>query len=273
MTVSQPKALLNNGISIPLMGLGVYNMYDKEVEEAVIEALKIGYRLIDTASMYLNEKEVGNAIRRSDIPRSEIFITTKVNNLDQGYDSTLKAFDTSLKKLQTDYTDLYLVHWPIRGKRKDTWKAMERIYAEGRTKSIGVANYVIPLLEEMKNYATIVPAVNQVEFSPYLFLTDLLHYCRQHKIQLQAYSPLVRGKMLKDPRLLGLAKKYNKTPAQMILRWDIQLDVSPIPKSSNPQRLKENFDIFDFIISEEDMQLLNSFHEEMRVAEDPMNYL
>ena len=273
MPVSQPSAELNNGVSIPLLGLGVYNMYDREVEEAVTEALQIGYRLIDTASMYRNEQEVGNAVRKSAIPRNEIFITTKVGNPDQGYDSTLRAFDVSLDKLQTDYTDLYLVHWPIKGKRKGTWKAMERIYAEGRTKAIGVANYIIPILQEMKDYATIVPAVNQVEFSPYLYLPDLLNYCREHKIQLQAYSPLVRGKMFKDLRLLGLAKKYNKTPAQIILRWDIQLNVSPIPKSANPQRLKENFDIFDFSISEEDMQLLNSFHEKIRVAEDPMNYL
>ncbi len=272
MTVS-PKATLNNGTQIPLLGLGVYDMYGKEAERAISGALKIGYRLIDTAAMYGNETEVGNAVAKSGIDRKEIFITTKVNNPDQGYDHTLKAFDTSLRKLQTDYLDLYLIHWPIKSKRKDTWKALEKIYADGRVKAIGVANYLIPFLEELRNYSTITPAVNQVEFSPYLFLDDLLQYCRQHNIQLQAYSPLVRGKKLKDAPLVQLAKKYHKTPAQIILRWDVQLAVSTIPKSSDPHRLKENFDVFDFNLSEKDMQLIGSFNENLRLVDDPMSYL
>jgi len=272
MTVSQPKTVLNNGIEMPLLGLGAYDMYGREAEEAVLKALEIGYRLIDTASMYRNEVEVGRAIRESGITRGDIFVTTKVNNLDQGYSSTLKAFDASLAKLHLDYIDLYLIHWPIRGKRKETWKALEKIYTDGKVRAIGVANYLIPFLEELKNFATITPALNQVEFSPYLFLEDLLEYCRSHKIQLQAYSPLIRGRKFKDPKLVQLAKRYNKTPAQIILRWDIQLGVSAIPKSSSPQRLKENFDIFDFELSTPDMDLIGTFNENFRVVDDPMGF-
>jgi len=210
MIISQTKTVLNNGVEMPLIGLGAYDMHGKEAEQAILDALQIGYRLIDTASMYHNETEVGNAIRNSGLTRKDIFITTKVNNLDQGYDATLRAFDISAAKLKTDFVDLYLVHWPIRGKRKETWKALEHIYASGRARAIGVANYLIPFLEELKTYATLEPMVNQVEFSPYLFLKDLLDYCNKHKIHLQAYSPLVRGKKFSDARLLQLAKKYKK---------------------------------------------------------------
>ena len=242
----QPTVKLNNGVEMPLLGLGVYDMYEQEAEKAVNTALEIGYRLIDTASMYRNEKEIGNAIRSSKVPRADIFVTTKLNNTDQGYDAALKAFDTSLKKLQTDYIDLYLIHWPIKPKRKETWKALEKIYTQKLVKSIGVANYLVPFLEELELYGAVVPALNQVEFSPYLFSESMLQYCRQHHIQLQAYSPLVRGKKMNDPRLLKLAEKYHKTPAQIILRWNIELGVSPIPKSVSPARLLENFSIFDF---------------------------
>jgi len=272
MNVSQAKATLNNGIEMPLLGLGVYDMHGKEAEQAILHALETGYRLIDTASMYHNETEVGNAIRHSGLQRKDIFITTKVNNADQGYDVTLKAFETSLSKLQTDFVDLYLVHWPIKGKRKETWKALEKIYKGGSARAIGVANYLIPFLEELKTYSDIIPAVNQVEFSPYLFLKDLLDYCRKNTIQLQAYTPLVRGKKFNDARLVQIAEKYKKTPAQIILRWDIQLGVCPIPKSTNPKRLKENFDVFDFELSQHDMGLISDFNENLRVVDDPMDY-
>lgn len=258
---------------MPLLGLGVYDMHEQEAERAVADAIEIGYRLIDTASLYGNEKEIGNAIRATGIKRSELFVTTKVGNGDQGYDSTLRAFDTSMQKLNIDYIDLYLVHWPIRGKRKDTWKALEKLLAEKRVKAIGVANYLVPFLEELKEYANVVPAVDQVEFSPYLFLKDLLSYCNTHSIQLQAYTPLIRGKKFNDPRLLKLAAKYIKTPAQLILRWNIQHGVSPIPKSSNKERLKENFDIFDFNINEEDMLAMDQLNENYRVVDDPMTFL
>ena len=261
---------LNNGISMPLLGLGVYDMYQSEAEDAVVTALETGYRLIDTASMYNNEREIGNAVLKSGLSRKDLFITTKVNNADQGYDSTLKAFDTSCKKLQMDYVDLYLVHWPIKGKRKDTWKALETLYTNKQVRAIGVANYLLPFLKELETYANIVPAVNQVEFSPYLFLEDLLLYCRQHNIQLQSYTPLVRGKKMSDPKLLQLAAKYNKTSAQIILRWNIELNVSAIPKSATPSRIKENFGIFDFEISKEDMVFMKTFNEDLRLVDDPM---
>ena len=273
MTGSNPLTRLNNGQMMPLLGLGVYNMYGKEAEQAVLDAFEIGYRLLDTAAMYNNEKEIGNAVKGSGLPRKDVFITTKVNNVDQGYDSTLRAFDESLKKLQTDYVDLYLIHWPIKGKRKQTWQAFEKIYASGKSKSIGVANYLIPFLDELNAYAQIVPAVNQVEFSPYLYPASLLEYCRARNILLQAYSPLVRGLRMNDPRLIKLAKKYGKTTAQIILRWDIELGLSTIPKSVKPERLRENFDIFDFHLDQEDIDYLKTFDEKLRVADDPMIFL
>lgn len=264
---------LNNGVQMPLLGLGVYDMYKKEAEQAVLWALETGYRLIDTASMYRNETEIGNAVKQSSIAREALFITTKVNNNDQGYEKTLKAFDVSLQKLNLDYVDLYLVHWPIKFTRKFTWKALERLYHEGRVKAIGVANYLIPFLEELEKETTEIPMVNQVEFSPYLYQEDLLKYCQERKIQLQAYSPLVRGQRMSDPKLLSMGEKYQKTPAQIILRWAIQLGVSTIPKSSNLDRIKENFDVFDFEISTHDIAYINGFNENLRIVDDPMELL
>jgi methylglyoxal/glyoxal reductase len=271
--MNQLFTTLNNDRTMPLLGLGVYDMYHSEAEEAVSHALDIGYRLIDTAAMYKNETEIGNAIRASRVLRDEIFVTTKVADGDQGYDSTLRAFDESNKKLNCEYVDLYLVHWPIKKTRKDTWRALERLYTDKRVRAIGVANYLIPFLKELETYGTITPSVDQVEFSPYLFLEDLLNECRGKKIQLQAYSPLVRGQRFADPKLIALANQYQKTPAQIILRWALQLGISAIPKSSNPTRLKENFDVFDFQISEADMKTLSAFDENFRAGEDPMGLL
>lgn len=268
--MNQLYTTLNNGITMPILGLGVYDMYNREAEEAVSQALEIGYRLIDTAAMYENENEIGNAIRASRVPRKEIFLTTKVANQDQGYDSALKSFDESSKKLNCEYIDLYLVHWPIKKTRKDTWLALERLYQEKRVRAIGVANYLVPFLKELETYSSIAPAVDQVEFSPYLFLDDLLNECKRKHIQLQAYTPLVRGQRFSDPKLISMAAKYGKTPAQIILRWALQLGVSTIPKSSNPNRLKENFDVFNFHISEKDMKMINAFNENFRVVDDPM---
>jgi methylglyoxal/glyoxal reductase len=248
-------------------------MYNREAEAAVTNALEIGYRLIDTASMYKNETEIGNAIRASAMARKEIFLTTKVADGDQGYHNTLRAFDTSSKKLNCDYIDLYLVHWPIKKTRKDTWLALEKLYADKRVRAIGVANYLIPFLNELETYSEITPAVDQVEFSPYLFLEDLLNECKRKHIQLQAYTPLVRGQRFTDPKLVALANQYGKTPAQIILRWTLQLGVSTIPKSSNPARLKENFNVFDFQISDSDMEKINAFKENFRVVDDPMTLL
>ena len=273
MIQTQPYATLNNGIKMPLLGLGAWDMYGKDAEQATLDALQIGYRLVDTAAMYGNEKEIGNAVRKSGINRSEIFVSTKVANTSQGYDSTLKAFDASVKKLDIDYIDLYLIHWPVKNKRKETWKALEKLFIDKRVRAIGVANYLLPFLKELETYSTIVPAVNQIEFSPWLYLKDVLQYCNQYNIQLQSYSPLTRGKKFNDPRLLKLCKKYDKTPAQIILRWNIEHNISTIPKSSNPKRLKENFGIFDFSLSKEDVQLMDDFNENFRVVEDPMDML
>jgi methylglyoxal/glyoxal reductase len=258
---------------MPLLGLGVYDMYQREAEQAVIWALETGYRLIDTTAMYRNETEIGNAIRASGIPRADIFLTTKVNNTDQGFDSTLCGFDESMRKLNCDYIDLYLVHWPIKAKRKETWLALERLYAEKRVKAIGVANYLPPFLEELETYASVTPAVNQVEFSPYLFLEKLMKRCESKGTVLQAYTPLLRGKRFDDPKLLALSKKYSKTPAQIILRWALQHSVSTIPKSSNLKRIQENFDVFDFEIAETDLKLINNFNEGLRLVDDPMTLL
>jgi methylglyoxal/glyoxal reductase len=272
-TKTQSYTTLNNGSKMPLFGLGAWDMYGKEVEQAVLDALEIGYRLIDTATAYNNEKEIGNALRQSGVLRGEIFVTTKIPNPQQGYDSTLRAFDASMKALNIDYIDLYLVHWPIKGKRKDTWKALEKLFVDKRVRAIGVANYLIPFLKELETYCTIVPAVNQIEFSPWLFLKKEFEYCKEHNIQLQSYSPLTRGQKLNDPQLLRLCKKYRKTPAQIILRWNIEHEISTIPKSSNKKRLQENFDIFDFSLTKEDVALMDSFNENFRVVEDPIHML
>ncbi|SRR5579871_3053359 len=273
MNHSQHFATLNNGVKMPMLGLGAWDMYGKEAEQATIDGLAIGYRLIDTASMYGNEKEIGNAIRKSNVPRSEIFVTTKVNNIDQGYDPTLRAFDASLKKLNVDYIDLYLIHWPIKNKRKQTWLALEKLYDEKRVKAIGVANYLIPFLDELSDYAKIIPMVNQVEFTPWLFQKDLLDYCVQRNIQLQSYSPLARGKKFDDERLLQLANKYDRSPAQIVLRWNIDHGISAIPKSSNKIRLQENYDSLNFSLTAEDMLAIDGFNENFRICDDPMMML
>ena len=264
---------LNNGIPMPLLGLGVYDMYKAEAEQAVEDAFEIGYRLIDTASMYENEVEIGNAIKRSGLDRKDIFLTTKLNNTDHGYEAALKAFDDSLKKLGQDYVDLYLIHWPIKEGRAASWKGLEKLYAEKRVKAIGVANYNIALLEELKTTASIVPAVNQIEFSPWLYQEDLLAYCKEAGIQVQSYSPITRGLKFSDERLVLLCKKYGKTAAQIVLNWHLQHGISTIPKSSKKERLVENFDATSFTLSNEDVKIMNGFNENFRICDDPQTYL
>lgn len=272
--INQPLyATLNNGNQMPLLGLGVYDMHATEAVNAVQFALETGYRLIDTAAMYENEKQIGEGIRRSGIPRDEIFLTTKVNNCDQGYDATLKAFEKSMKALNAEQIDLYLIHWPIKDHRKETWRAIEFLYNNKMVKNIGVANYLMPFLLELETYANITPTINQMEFSPFLLMQEEWNYCKKHDIIVQAYTPLMRGQKFNDPRLMHLTEKYQKTPAQIILRWAVQQGISTIPKSSNPSRIRENFCIFDFEIEPGDIQFMNTWNENFRIVDNPLDML
>ena len=241
----------------------------QECVNAVTWALEAGYRHIDTAKTYGNEKEVGEAVRNSGIKREDLFITTKLWNEDHGYDSALKAFDKSLKTLNVDYIDLYLIHWPVKEKRKDSWKAFEKIYESGYCKSIGVSNYMINHLEELFSYANIIPAINQVEFSPYAYHKELLNFCIKNKIILEAYSPLTRMNKLGDPKLKEIATKYEKTTAQILIRWAIDHDLVVIPKSARKERIIENANVFDFELDKDDLKILDNLNEDYRVAWDP----
>ncbi|SDO50625.1 aldo/keto reductase [Alkalicoccus daliensis] len=270
MNSIQDTVTLHNGVKMPQVGLGVYKVTDdQEVETAVKEALKVGYRSVDTASFYGNEEAVGRAIRDSGVPRETLFITTKVWNDEQGYESTLEAFERSRHKLGLEIIDLYLIHWPIKETFQETWRALEKIYEEGKVRAIGVSNFLPHHLEALLPHSTIVPMVNQVEYHPWLTQLDLHAYCNENHIQLEAWSPLTRGRKLDDPFLLELAKKYGKTPAQIILRWDLQQGVVTIPKSVTPARIQENADIFDFSLTEEDQKKLSELNEERRFGSHP----
>ncbi|OGU60075.1 MAG: glyoxal reductase [Ignavibacteria bacterium RBG_13_36_8] len=266
------SAKLSNGIEIPYLGLGVFGINDgQEVIDTVKYALEVGYQHIDTAAFYNNEKGVGEAVRQSSVDRKDIFVTSKVWNSDQGYDNTLRAFDASMKKLGFDYIDLYLVHWPVKGKYKDTWKALENNYKQGRVKAIGVSNFLEYHIENIKDSAEILPMVNQVEFHPYLVQQELFDYCKTNNIQFEAYSPLMQGKMLSDSLITTLADKYSKTPAQIILRWNIQKGVVTIPKSATEERILSNSQIFDFEISPEDMKSIDGLDRKERIGPHPDN--
>jgi diketogulonate reductase-like aldo/keto reductase len=272
------KVVLNNGVEMPVIGLGTYLSLDGgEVENSVKWALDAGYRLIDTAATYNNEDGVGKAIKESGIPREEIFVTTKLWNTDQGYESTLRAIDTSLEKLGMDYVDLYLVHWPTAdeegvlsiNKRQETWRAMEEIYKSGKAKAIGVSNFTITHLEEMKGYASVMPAVDQVEFHPFLYQKELLKYCKDNNIVLEAYRPLTKGKRLNDKVIEDIAHKYGKSDAEILIKWSIEHGCIPIPKSVHKERIEENLKVFDFEISAEDMEILDGLNENLHLCWDP----
>ncbi|TGL76487.1 aldo/keto reductase [Leptospira yasudae] len=261
---------LNNGVSMPILGLGVWKTKSgKECREAVLNALEAGYRHIDTAKIYGNEEDVGKAIRESGIPRNEIFITTKLWNADQGSDKTRKALETSLETLGIDFIDLYLIHFPVTSKRNDSWKELEKAYHDKLCRSIGVSNYTIAHLTELLKEAKITPAVNQVEFHPFLNQVALFEYCKKHKIQLEAYSPLAHGQKIEDRQIANIAKKYGKTPAQILIRWAVEQNIVVIPKSVKKERIVENAQIFDFQIKDEDMKILNSLDENFRTCWDP----
>jgi diketogulonate reductase-like aldo/keto reductase len=253
---------LNNGVTMPWLGLGVFKAeYGEQTRRAVRWALEAGYRHIDTAKVYGNEPSVGEAVADGPVPRDQLFITTKVWNNDQGYDKTLKACEDSLKRLGMDYIDLYLVHWPVKDKRLETWRAMERLLGEGRCRAIGVSNYMAHHLRELLDASDTVPAVNQVEFSPFLYRKDLLEQCRAAGIVLEAYSPLTRGARLDDPTLAAVAARHGKSPARVIIRWILQHQVIVIPKSVHRERIEENADVFDFELSAEEMAAIDGLDE------------
>ena len=261
---------LNNGVEMPILGLGTWQIRGtEETEEAVLYALDVGYRLIDTADIYGNEVGIGRALCKSGMLREEVFITTKVWNSDHGYSSTIAACDRSLSRLGLSYIDLYLIHWPVKDLREETWKAMETLLQGGKCRAIGVSNYMIWHLEELLNNSLTIPAVDQVEFNPYLYQKDLLEFCLSHQIQMEAYSPLTKGLKLSDPKLVSIAAKYLKSPAQILIRWVLQHGIMAIPKSYNKERIKDNANVFDFAITSEDMRVLDSFNENLRASWDP----
>ncbi|HEY7911456.1 MAG TPA: aldo/keto reductase [Blastocatellia bacterium] len=261
---------LNNGVEIPTLGLGVYQSGPgAETQQAVRFALDAGYRHIDTASAYGNEKDVGVAISSSRIARHDLFITTKLWNSDHGYEATLRAFDKSRIELGLDYIDLYLIHWPVPGLRMESWRAMEELLDRGLCRAIGVSNYTIRHLDEHLSTSAVAPAVNQVEFSPFLYQKQLLDYCRERNIQIEAYSPLTQGKKLKHRVVKEISRKYGRTPAQILIRWAIEHRLVVIPKSVHRERIEENAQVFDFAISSQDMARLDSLDEGFRTCWDP----
>ncbi len=261
------RVILNNGVQMPCLGFGTFRLGD--ARSSVLRALEAGYRLIDAASMYDNEREVGVAVRESGIPREDVFVTTKLWNTDHGYERATAAFEESFRKLDLGYIDLYLVHWPVEGLRMDSWRAMESLLAGGRCRAIGVSNYMVSHLEELMESSSVVPAVNQIQLNPYCFQQEVLNFCLAHGIAVQAYCPLARAERLDDPGLSEIASRYDKTPAQVLIRWSVQHGAVPIPKSSNRERIFENADIFDFSITTADMETLDSLDEELHVGWDP----
>ena len=268
----QDKVLLNNGVRMPGLGLGVFRVPEGEdVRNAVGAALEIGYRAIDTAAIYGNEEGVGKALKASGIPRDQLFITSKVWNGDQGYEGTLKAYEASLDKLGLEYLDLYLIHWPVKGKYTDTWKAMIKLYKDKKVRAIGVSNFHVHHLKDIMAIGDVIPAVDQVELHPLLSQKELRGFCRENGIQIEAWSPIMKGN-LDFPILLELARKYGKTPAQIVLRWHIQNNVVIIPKSVRKNRILENSRIFDFSLSADDMGKCDSLNRNKRLGSDPDNF-
>ena len=264
---------LHNNVEMPYFGLGVYLSKDgQEVIDAVRWAVESGYRHIDTASIYKNEAGVGEGIRQSGIAREELFVVSKVWNADQGYETTLKAFDASLERLKMDYLDLYLIHWPVQDKYKETWKALEQLYAQGRVRAIGVSNFMQHHLEDILQDATITPMVNQMEFHPFLVQQDLIDFCNKNTIQYEASSPMMQGKIFEMKEFQELAIKYNKSIAQIVLRWDLQKGIITIPKSSRKDRIIANASIFDFYLEAEDVKLLDSMNRGQRFGPNPDNF-
>ncbi|MFQ6389892.1 aldo/keto reductase [Priestia aryabhattai] len=269
----QSTTTLANGVKMPWLGLGVYKVEDgQEVVDSVKYAIKAGYKSIDTAKIYENEEGVGQAIKESGVSREELFVTSKVWNADQGYDTTLQAFETSLNKLGLEYLDLYLIHWPVEGKYKDTWKALEKLYKDGKIRAIGVSNFQVHHLEDLIADAEVKPMVNQVEFHPLLTQREVREYCKKQGIQVEAWSPLAQGELLDNEVLTQIAEKHGKSTAQVILRWDLQNEVVTIPKSTKEHRIIQNADVFDFELNAEEVEKINALNQNHRVGPDPDNF-
>jgi len=273
-----PTIALNNGVEIPQLGFGVFQIKPEDTVEATTAALEVGYRHIDTAEMYGNEKEVGEAVRRSGVPREEVFVTSKLNNGFHAHDAALKAFDQTLTDLGFEYLDLFLVHWPLPGIDVDyveTWKAMEEIYDSGRCRAIGVSNFKEHHLRRLFGETVVRPAVNQIEVHPYLAQDELRAFDADHEIVTEAWSPIAQGKVLDDPAIVAIAENLGRTPAQVVLRWHVQRGDVVFPKSVNPKRMEENFALFDFELSEGDMATLTGLDRGERTGPDPdsFNYI
>ncbi|MEV7438553.1 aldo/keto reductase [Streptomyces griseoviridis] len=272
MSSKVPPITLNNGVEMPQLGFGVWQVPDDEAERAVATALESGYRSIDTAAIYGNEEGTGRAIAASGLPREDVFVTTKLWNSDQGYDSTLRAFDTSLAKLGLEYVDLYLIHWPApdRDSYVDTYKAFERLHADGRVRAIGVSNFLPEHLKRLLDETSVVPAVNQIELHPQLQQRELRELHAEHGIATEDWSPLGSGKgLLEVPALVAIAQKHERTPAQVVVRWHLQVGNIVIPKSVTPSRIKENIDVFDFSLDAEDLAAISALDEGRRVGSHP----
>ena len=276
-TTTVPNVRLNNGVEIPQLGFGVFQIKPEETAAAVTTAFEVGYRHIDTAEMYGNEKEVGQAIAQSDLARDEVFVTSKLNNGFHAYDDALNAFDQTLQDLGLEQIDLFLIHWPLPavGDFVETWRALEKIYADGRARSIGVSNFQPHHLRRLHEETTVIPAVNQIEVHPYLTQGELLAFDAEHGIATEAWSPIAQGGVLGDPVITNLARTYDKTPAQVVLRWHIQLGNIVFPKSTTPSRVKENFEIFDFELSDPDIGLISALNKDERTGPNPdeFNYV
>ncbi|MDQ0483605.1 aldo/keto reductase [Guptibacillus hwajinpoensis] len=264
------RVTLSNGVKMPYLGFGVFKLEDgEETTNAVKIALETGYRGIDTASYYGNEESVGRAIKESGVEREDLFITSKVWNDEQGYNATLRAFERSLERLQTDYLDLYLIHWPVPGLYTETWQALEKLYHEGKVCAVGVSNFEPHHLEAISKISSVKPVINQIEFHPELLQGEVRDYCRSKGIQVEAWSPLKRGQVLNEPVIQTIGKQHGKTPAQVVLRWCLQHDIVLNVKSSKEERIKENADLFDFELTEEEMVSIDSLHTDNRIAHHP----
>ncbi|WP_432081943.1 aldo/keto reductase [Streptomyces sp. WAC 04229] len=272
MSSKVPPIILNNGVEMPQLGFGVWQVPDDEAETAVVQALEAGYRSIDTAAIYGNEEGTGRALAASGVAREDLFVTTKLWNSDQGYDTTLRAFDASLAKLGLEYLDLYLIHWPMPAKERyvDTYKAFEKLLADGRVRAIGVSNFLPEHLERLTGETSVVPAVNQIELHPHLQQHASREVHAEQGIATEAWSPLGSGKgILEIPAIVAIAQKHNRTPAQVVLRWHLQLGNVVIPKSVTPSRIKENIDVFGFTLDTEDLAAISALNEDRRLGSDP----